>query len=56
MKSLNIKHYNDNIPSVITVGTFDGIHRTTFIVNEEGVVDEVIAKVKTKDHAAQILK
>ena len=26
MKSLNIKHYNDNIPSVITVGTFDGIH------------------------------
>ena len=36
--------------------TFDGIHRTTFIVNEEGVVDEVIAKVKTKDHTAQILK
>ena len=26
MKSLNIKDYNDNIPSVITVGTFDGIH------------------------------
>jgi len=26
LKSLNIKHYNDNIPSVITVGTFDGIH------------------------------
>ncbi len=35
---------------------FDGIHRTTFIVNEKGVIDEVITKVKTKDHAAQILK
>lgn len=34
---------------------YDGIHRTTFIVNEEGIVKEVITKVKTKDHAAQIL-
>tara|TARA_B100001173_G_scaffold60892_1_gene51211 strand:+ start:2455 stop:3390 length:936 start_codon:yes stop_codon:yes gene_type:complete len=24
--SLNIQDYNDNVPSVITVGTFDGIH------------------------------
>lgn len=35
---------------------YDGIHRMTFLVNEEGVVDRVIAKVKTKDHAAQILE
>lgn len=34
---------------------YDGIHRMTFIINEEGVVDRVIEKVKTKDHAAQIL-
>ena len=34
---------------------YDGIHRTTFIVNEVGVVDKVISKVKTKDHAVQIL-
>ncbi|MER3373754.1 MAG: thioredoxin-dependent thiol peroxidase [Allomuricauda sp.] len=34
---------------------FDGIHRTTFVINGDGVVDEVIKKVKTKDHAAQIL-
>ena len=34
---------------------YDGIHRTTFIVNKEGVVDKVISKVKTKEHAAQIL-
>ena len=35
---------------------FDGIHRTTFIINENGLVEEVISKVKTKDHAAQILE
>jgi peroxiredoxin Q/BCP len=34
---------------------FDGIHRKTFLINEEGVVTKVIDKVKTKDHAAQIL-
>jgi peroxiredoxin Q/BCP len=34
---------------------YDGIHRMTFIINEQGVVDRVIEKVKTKDHAAQIL-
>ncbi|WP_394748668.1 thioredoxin-dependent thiol peroxidase [Spongiimicrobium salis] len=34
---------------------YDGIHRMTFIIDEEGVVSNVIAKVKTKDHAAQIL-
>ena len=35
--------------------TFDGIHRTTFVINEEGIIEEVITKVKTKDHADQIL-
>ncbi len=34
---------------------FDGIHRTTFIINEKGIIDEVITKVKTKEHSAQIL-
>ncbi|MBR9922406.1 MAG: thioredoxin-dependent thiol peroxidase [Bacteroidetes bacterium] len=34
---------------------FDGIHRTTFVIDEQGKIEEVIAKVKTKDHAAQIL-
>lgn len=34
---------------------FDGIHRMTFIMNENGIVERVIDKVKTKDHAAQIL-
>jgi thioredoxin-dependent peroxiredoxin len=34
---------------------FDGIHRKTFIINEEGIVVRVIDKVKTINHAAQIL-
>lgn len=33
-----------------------GTARTTFIIDENGVVEEIIAKVKTKDHTAQILK
>ncbi|WAC02564.1 thioredoxin-dependent thiol peroxidase [Lacinutrix neustonica] len=35
--------------------TYDGIHRKTFLIDENGVVTHVIDKVKTKDHAAQIL-
>jgi len=35
---------------------YEGLLRTTFIINEEGVVDEVIQKVKTDDHANQIFK
>ena len=34
---------------------FDGIHRTTFIINKTGNIERIIDKVKTKDHAAQIL-
>ena len=35
---------------------YDGIHRTTFVINENGIIEEVISDVKTKAHAAQILK
>ena len=35
---------------------YDGIHRTTFIIDENGIIEEVISDVKTKAHAAQILK
>lgn len=34
---------------------FDGINRTTFIINEQGVIDHVIEKVKTKEHSQQII-
>ena len=35
---------------------YDGIHRMTFLIDEVGKVEKVISKVKTKDHAAQILE
>ena len=34
--------------------SFDGIHRKTFVIDENGVVVQRIDKVKTKDHAAQL--
>ncbi|MHC5309278.1 thioredoxin-dependent thiol peroxidase [Myroides sp. LJL116] len=36
--------------------TYDGIHRTTFVIDQNGIITDIIAKVKTKDHAAQILQ
>ena len=35
---------------------YEGIHRTTFLIDENGVIEKVFSKVKTKDHAAQILE
>lgn len=34
---------------------YDGIHRTTFIIDKKGIIEDIITKVKTKDHANQIL-
>lgn len=34
---------------------YEGIHRTSFVIDEEGKIQEVIQKVKTKAHAEQIL-
>lgn len=35
---------------------YDGIHRTTFVIDEKGRIEEIIQKVKTKAHTEQILK
>jgi len=35
---------------------FDGINRTTFVIDETGVIREVIEKVDTSNHTAQVLK
>ncbi|MBU2913118.1 MULTISPECIES: thioredoxin-dependent thiol peroxidase [Reichenbachiella] len=32
-----------------------GTFRTTFVIDEQGVISEIIGKVKTKEHTAQIL-
>lgn len=34
---------------------FDGIIRTTFIIDEQGKIEKVIRKVETKKHSEQIL-
>lgn len=34
---------------------YDGIIRTTFIISEDGIIKDVITKVKTKDHTSQII-
>ncbi len=35
---------------------FEGIHRVTFVIDEEGIVEKVFTKVDTKNHTEQILK
>lgn len=35
--------------------SYDGISRTTFVIDEIGKIQEVIAKVDTKNHTQQIL-
>jgi peroxiredoxin Q/BCP len=34
---------------------YDGIHRTTFVVNN-GVIEKIFLKVKTKEHSKQIVE
>ncbi|HYG14825.1 MAG TPA: thioredoxin-dependent thiol peroxidase [Bacteroidia bacterium] len=36
--------------------TYMGIHRTTFIIDENGIITNIIRKVQSKKHADQILK
>jgi thioredoxin-dependent peroxiredoxin len=36
--------------------SYDGLHRTTFLIDEEGTLVKVIEKPKTKDHAREILE
>lgn len=35
---------------------YDGILRSTFLIDEQGVIQEVIRDVRTKDHAVQVLE
>ncbi len=35
---------------------FDGTHRTTFLIDENGKIAHIIEKVKSKEHAQQILE
>ena len=35
--------------------TFDGVHRTTFLIDEQGMIEKIYDKVDTDEHAEQIL-
>lgn len=35
---------------------YDGVYRTTFLINENGVIDKIIKKPDTKNHTEEILK
>lgn len=35
---------------------YEGLLRTTFVIDENGEIDQVFTKVKTKDHTNQILE
>jgi thioredoxin-dependent peroxiredoxin len=35
--------------------SYDGIHRTTFVINELGVIERIIDKVDTGNHAEQVM-
>ncbi|PSR12708.1 MAG: thioredoxin-dependent thiol peroxidase [Bacteroidetes bacterium] len=35
--------------------SYDGVHRFTFVIDEAGNIAKIITKVKTTDHAAQVL-
>ena len=34
---------------------YDGTHRTTFLIDEKGVIVEIISKPKVKEHSAEVL-
>ena len=36
--------------------SFDGVLRTTFIIDEKGIIEKIINKVDTKEHTDQIFK
>lgn len=33
-----------------------GLHRTTFVIDEKGVITKIFLRPKTKEHAEEILK
>ena len=51
-----IKAYGAWGPKKLYGREYEGLLRTTFIIDENGKIEEVFTKVKTKDHTNQILK
>ena len=50
-----IKAYDVWGPKKFMGKEYDGIHRTTFVIDENGIIKNIILKVRTKEHTSQIL-
>lgn len=50
-----LKAYGVFGPKKFMGKTYDGINRTTFVIDEKGIITEVIGKVDTKNHTSQII-
>ena len=51
-----LEAYNVWGPKKFMGKEYDGVHRTTFVIDENGIIEKIFLKVKTKDHANQILE
>ena len=36
--------------------SYEGVIRTTFVIDENGIIQKIISKVDTKDHAGQLVR
>ncbi len=51
-----IKEYGAWGPKKLYGREYEGLLRTTFVINEKGYIENIFEKVKTKDHTNQILE
>ena len=51
-----IKAYGAWGPKKLYGREYEGLLRTTFVIDEKGIIQEILTKVKTKDHTNQILE
>jgi peroxiredoxin Q/BCP len=51
-----IKAYGAWGPKKLYGREYEGLLRTTFVIDEKGKIEQVFTKVKTKDHTNQILE
>ena len=50
-----LKTYGAWGPKKLYGREYEGVLRTTYVINEEGLIEKIFKKVKTKDHVNQIL-
>jgi thioredoxin-dependent peroxiredoxin len=51
-----IKAYGCWGPKVTFGKAYDGVYRTTFLIDEQGVIEKIVAKVESKRHAEQLFE